>query len=82
MLTIKIKYIGLDDWNRPVFKNVNSDSHYGSVTTLFNFSDKREDIIEYFIENIHELEYFGDKFGCEPCGGLDSRLRLEIIDKL
>ena len=36
-------------------------------------------MIEYFKDHIDELEYFGDHFGCEPHGGLDKGLKLEII---
>ena len=39
MIIIKIKFRGIDSWNRPVFKNIDSKSHYGSVNTLFNYED-------------------------------------------
>jgi len=79
-MIIKIKFKGIDSWNRPVFKNIESNSHYGSITTLFDYVDSSDKIIAYFKENIHELEYFGDKFDCEPYGGLDSRIKLEIVN--
>ncbi len=77
---IKIKFVGVDNWNRPVFRNIESKSHYGSVSTLFPWESKEEEVVKYFKENIDELEYFGNHFGCEPMGGLDSRLKLEIVD--
>ncbi|MCK9429978.1 MAG: hypothetical protein M0R17_08230 [Candidatus Omnitrophica bacterium] len=79
-MIIKIKFKGIDSWNRPVFKNIESNSHYGSVTTLFDYEDDPDKIIAYFKENIHELEYFGGRFDCEPHGGLDSRIKLEIVN--
>lgn len=81
MTLIKIKFRGIDDWNRPVFKNIDSNSHYGSVTTLFNYEDSAEKVIEYFKSHIDELEYFGTAFGCEPHGGLDERIKFEIVNK-
>ena len=80
MILVQIKFKGIDDWNRPVFKNIASNSHYGSVTTLFNYDDSAEKVIKYFKDHIDELEYFGDRFGCEPHGGLDKSIKLEIVN--
>jgi len=79
---VLIKYVGIDSWNRPIFKSANS--YYGSVNTLFpnkNIApnDTNEEIIEYFKNNINELEYFGDEFDCEPNGGLNKCIKLKIV---
>jgi GH43 family beta-xylosidase len=79
-LVTNIKFAGIDSWNRPVFKATNSNNYYGSVTTLFDSYDKKQDIIDYFKRNIYELEWFGTEFDCEPNGGLNSDIELNIID--
>lgn len=83
-MIVTIKFKGVDDWNRPVFKDINSNTYYGSVNILV--PDKElipnnttKGISEYFKDNIHQLEYFGDHFGCEPNGGLNSNTILNII---
>jgi hypothetical protein len=64
-----IKFKGIDDFNRPVFKIVDEDIYVGSVYTLFDWSVKPDDVIAHFKSNTSELEYFGNKFNCEPTGG-------------
>lgn len=76
---INIKFKGIDDWNRPVFKDVDSSTYYGSTRTLFGWADPKEKIIEYFKSNMDELEYFGSSFGCEPNGGLGKNITLNIV---
>ena len=83
-MELEIKYRGLDSWNRPVFKSINDkykSLHFGSVTTLFDYSDDPKAIIDYFKNNIDELEYFGNHFDCEPHGGMPFKgLTLKIIE--
>jgi len=76
---INIKFRGIDDWNRPVFKDVDSCIHYGSTNTLFT-NETPEEINIYIRSNIKELEYFGGSFNCEPHGGIPSNYKLNIID--
>lgn len=65
--TIKIKFAGIDGWNRPVFKSIEKPYRfYGDTCNLFN-SDATEKEVLSKIE-IDNLCYFGDHFGCEPCG--------------
>lgn len=85
IVEIKIKHIGIDDWGRPIFKATDSNSYFGSVTTLFPnkiIAPNRlaSEICDYFKSNINELEYFGTKFGCEPHGGLSNNIKLKIVD--
>jgi len=86
---IKIKFKGIDSWNRSVFVGQEPEryksSYFGSVDTLF--PDKTiapnntvEEIVSYFKENVKELQYFGQKFDCEPMGGLASHVKLIITD--
>jgi len=79
MKTVNIKFKGIDDFNRPVFKDVDSNTYYGSTSILFGGEDKPEKIIECFKSNIGELEYFGTHFNCEPNGGLSNNITLNIV---
>lgn len=79
MRTIKIKFRGVDDWNRPVFKDIDTKNHYGSVCKLFSYEEEPENVISYFKDNLNELEYFGTHFGCEPMGGLPENVTFEIV---
>lgn len=81
---INIKFYGIDSWNRPVFKSENGN-YLGSTTSLFPDKDKApnntaKEISDYFRNNIHEIEYFGKTFDCEPMGGLNPLVDLVIID--
>jgi hypothetical protein len=65
---IKVKLIGIDSWNRPVFRDIREDKNefYGSVDILCDFSDTETDILEKVTAK--DLCYFGTSFGCEPDG--------------
>ena len=80
-----IKFRGVDDFNRPVFKVVDSAIYFGGTTTLFPDLKKfpngtKEEINEYFRNNQHEIEFFGNKFNCEPHGGNSEKWQFEIIN--
>lgn len=77
---IKLKFVGIDDFNRPVFKNIKSNSHYGSTNKLFDYSTNKTEIIDYFRSNINDLVYFGNKFNCEPDGSINKTLILTLIE--
>jgi hypothetical protein len=74
---IYIKFRGIDDWHRAVFKDINSATYYGDCDA--NKTGKPEDVIEYYRNNINKLEYFGNSFNCEPNGGLNPNHQLEIL---
>lgn len=70
---IKLTFVGIDSWNRPVFKWVHESGrtyYIGSVNHLFDDDHDTEDIKQFFRQNSDDLEYFGTSFGCEPHGGL------------
>jgi hypothetical protein len=73
-----LKFRGMDDWHRPVFKDVNSSLHFGS-TKLFNGPISNEEIIKYFKEHPEELEFFGERFNCEPHGGRREFFKFNIL---
>lgn len=77
---IKIKFRGIDDWNRPVYKLTTGHTHVGSTDTLFDFNEKKEVVDEYFEKNIGELCFFGMHFNCEPNrASLSPHVELKII---
>ena len=76
---VKLKFRGIDDWNRPVFKDTETKSHYGSADKLFSYEATEKEVIDYFKENLSDLEYFGTYFGCEPNGGLPEGITFEIV---
>lgn len=75
---VQIKFRGIDDWHRAVFKDVNSATYYGDCNS--RKTGKPEDVIAYYKENIMELDYFGTSFNCEPNGGMNPNIQLKIID--
>jgi hypothetical protein len=84
-IIVKIKFEGIDDWHRPIFRQLKSNIRYGDVNNLFSYSEIEGDKWNKFIEMYKEkpsayLEYFGTQFNCEPNGGLPKNITLEIIE--
>lgn len=71
---------GIDDWNRPVFKDKDVNIYFGSTFKLFNWDTPKEEIIKYFKESNETLEYFGNSFGCEPHGGTQEFFKFTFIE--
>lgn len=63
---IKLKFIGIDNWNRPVWKAPDKKKYYGSVNELFSYGATKEEVLKKV--DTYGLCYFGDHFGCEPMG--------------
>lgn len=82
MRIIKIKFVGIDSWNRPIYKDVNSRTYFGATNALFGYDE--EDLAQQYInEHIEELTYFGQHFDCEPMGisitDFKEQTKLEIV---
>lgn len=75
-----IKFKGIDDFGRPIYKHINSNTYFGSTITLFDYGVNIEDIDKYFKHNLQELEYFGESFNCEPYGGNNDKYEFIIIE--
>ena len=76
-MTEKIKFYGIDGFNRPVFKSLDEPrAFYGSTRTLFNDDATEKDVLEEL--TAEDLEYLGSRFGCEPCG-TPPLIKLEIV---
>ena len=63
---IKVKFEGIDSWNRPIFKSINSTDRFGSVHDLFNDDATESRVLELVKEE--DLCFFGVSFGWEPMG--------------
>lgn len=67
-----LKFKGIDDFNRPVFKEEGTNNFYGDLYNLFSYDENGENILNFYKQNIKELAnlcYFGRSFNCEPEGG-------------
>ena len=63
---IKLIWVGVDDWNRPVWKDPDKKEYYGSVNHLFNYEDTEATVLKKV--DTFDLCYLGSFFGCEPMG--------------
>ena len=77
---INIKFKGIDNYNRPVYKDINSNMYFGSTKITFAHYTKENIINNYFKDNLDELEYFGNSFNCEPHGGHNDKYKFNIIE--
>lgn len=65
-LVLRIKFKGVDSFNRPIFKSIDRNLYFGSTNQLFSQGDSPQHIIDNI--KLDELVYFGDRFDCEPDG--------------
>lgn len=64
----KVRFEGIDDFNRPVFKSLDNGNRYGSTDELFSHNAKEKYVLRCMGE-IKTLTFFGKRFNCEPLGG-------------
>ncbi|MDA0145967.1 hypothetical protein OCT63_17210 [Vibrio sp. RW] len=62
----KVQFVGIDSFNRPIFKSMTDKAHYGSTETLFSYDATESEVLEKVGAN--DLSYFGSRFDCEPMG--------------
>jgi hypothetical protein len=75
MKTVKIRFAGVDSWNRPVFKSIDKPGRYfGSVIELFDMGATESDVLAKIGED--DLVYFGDCFDCEPMGSASGNIEI------
>lgn len=63
---IRLKFVGIDNWNRPVWKAPDQRAYFGSVNELFDYEATEEEVLKKV--DTFGLCYFGDHYGCEPMG--------------
>ncbi len=79
--TLRIKFVCIDDWNRPVFKAVNLTNYFiGDTDHLFDYDATEEAVLNFYKDkNLSEcLTYFGDHAGCEPWGMTLKTAKIEL----
>ena len=86
MRIVKIQFEGIDNWNRPIFREVSSKNRFGDVNNLFSYNHPNENgKLKNYLKKCKQnpniyLEWFGTGFGCEPHGGLCYDIKLQIVD--
>lgn len=86
MRVVKIQFEGIDNWYRPIFREVNSKNRFGDVNNLFSYHHPDENAkLKNYLKKCKQdpnnyLEWFGTGFGCEPHGGLGDDIKLQIVD--
>lgn len=78
-----LRFIGIDDWNRPVFKDIDSELYFGDTNKLWTYKELGEDnklVNEYYKNNTDSLIYFGSEFDCEPNGGRADCWKFFIVE--
>ena len=75
--TKKVYFINIDDWNRPVFRQVATSLYYGSTDKLFPYEESEAEVLKTVKES--DLTYFGSIFNCEPLGSQPGNI--EIISR-
>lgn len=72
----RVKFVGIDGWNRPVFKSLDKKRHfYGNTSKLFSYEATETEVLEKVTAD--DLCYFGSRFDCEPYG--TAATNLEIV---
>ena len=72
----ELKFEGIDDWNRPVFKDENNN-RFGNTDILFAWGTTGEEVLEKIDENM--IYYFGSTFGCEPDGTKMKANKIKLV---
>lgn len=65
-MTTQIKFVGIDSWNRPIFKDINNKAYFGSTDVLLDYNATEKEVLNVISEK--DLTYFGNSFDCEPMG--------------
>jgi len=84
MKDIIIKFVGIDSWNRPVFKQIGKNVFFGDVNKLWVFKELGENnknLYKYYENNPKTLELFGSEFDCEPHGGNSDKWNFIFVKK-
>lgn len=80
---IIIEFYGIDNFNRPVFKEVDKKYFFGSVDVLFSnendFLEKKDNFKKQVLNGNIRLYYFGTRFNCEPEGTHSEKWKFKIL---
>lgn len=69
MKELKLKFKGIDSWNRPVFVDENG-RYFGDTDHLFDYGASKEEVLDFYNDITLNgcISYFGQQFDCEPSG--------------
>ena len=69
MKELRLQFISIDDWNRPVFKD-EKGRYFGDTENLFKYGTSKEEVYDFYKDKeLHEhIYFFGMSFNCEPVG--------------
>ena len=67
---IQIKFEGIDFWERPIYKQIDSNNRFGSIDKLCNTIEEIKAITE------SDLVFFGTSFDCEPWGDPPGNIKI------
>ena len=83
MRTLDIKFVTIDNWNRPIFKPVDKSKHYylSDLFNLFDYGTTEEQIKDFYKDVSDHLRdyilYHGRSIDTDPNGiQLEYELRL------
>ena len=63
----KVKFVGIDNFNRPIFRSIDFPRNFfGATDILFSFEADEAEVLSKI--SVKDLTYFGNKFNCEPMG--------------
>ena len=63
----RVMFVGIDGWNRPIFRSIDFPrNHFGATDILFRGDADEAEVLERI--SAEDLTFFGNKFGCEPMG--------------
>ncbi len=82
-MEIAIKFYGIDNFNRPVFKHTNKKYFFGLIDYLFSddedFNNQKDHFIKWLEEHQEHITFFGTQFNCEPLGTQNKSWKFKII---
>lgn len=80
---LRIRFVGIDGWDRPIFKDDRlPNSFFGDTGRLFSADNPKAAILNCYEGHPHLdhiITYFGSSFGCEPLGLPLTGLDIEFV---
>lgn len=69
MKELRLQFISIDDWNRPVFKD-DKERYFGDLENLFYYGTSKEEVYNFYKDKeLHyHICYFGIRFDDDPEG--------------
>ena len=77
---VKIYFAGVDDWNRPTFREVlDKKRYYCDIYKLFDYNATEETITAWYsLVGVAGIVFKGNKFDAEPLG---TRYNVELVTR-